>query len=575
MTVKNIIDLKKNLKKDCSGLKVVKVALLGDSATQLLAQALRGYGYDAGLNLELFEAGYDQIERQVFDRSSGLYHFHPEWAVLFNSTHTLIKNFYTLGSHERSTFAEHQIALIQSLYESISSQQQCKVIYYNFAEINDGVFGNYCNKVDTSFTFQLRKLNYQLMELSQRLQHLFICDISALHNRYGESFVCDSKLYITAGMVFSIDFLPHVAKNTVDIIHSASGKFTKCLILDLDNVLWGGIIGDDGLENIQLGALGIGKAFTELQLWAKQLKQRGIILAVCSKNEEHLAKEPFEKHPDMVLTLDDIAVFVANWGNKVDNIRYIQSILNIGFDSLVFLDDSPFERSMVRTHIPDITVPELPDDPAEYLSYLRSLNLFETASYTPKDAQRTQHYQEEAKRRMVQKSFRNEDEFLASLAMTSTVKCFDRFTIPRVAQLTQRSNQFNLRTIRYTEGEVDHIAHSKDYFTLAFTLQDKFGDYGLISALILKTQTGALFIDTWIMSCRVLKRGMEYFVLNHLVSVATQHGYKTLIGEYIPTAKNELVKDHYLHLGFHEENGLWILASDTYKAKKSLITLKE
>jgi FkbH-like protein len=216
--------------------------------------------------------------------------------------------------------------------------------------------------------------------------------------------------------------------------------------------------------------------------------------------------EPFEKHPDMVLRLSDIAVFVANWGNKVDNIRHIQSVLNIGFDSMVFLDDNPFERNIVRLGIPDICVPELPEDPAEYMPYLRTLNLFETASFSGEDKNRTEQYQVEAKRVTLQKSFANEDEFLTNLQMKSKVSAFDKFSIPRIAQLSMRSNQFNLRTVRYTEQDIETLISNNDYDTIYFTLEDKYGEYGLISLIILRRlDDRRLFIETWLMSCRVLK----------------------------------------------------------------------
>ena len=415
------------------------------------------------------------------------------------------------------------------------------------------------------------------MNLSQKHKNLFINDVASLHNTLGAAFCTDPKIYVTTDLIFSLDFLPVVAKNITDIILSIAGAMKKCVILDLDNTLWGGIIGDDGMENIQIGELGIGKAFTDLQLWLKQLQQRGIILAVCSKNYENIAKEPFEKHPDMILKLSDIAVFVANWDNKVQNINYIQNILNIGFDSMVFLDDNPFERNMVKTHIPDISVPDLPDDPAEYLTYLRSCNLFETASFTPEDEQRTRQYQEEAQRAIVQQQYINEDEFLSSLNMQSIVKPFDKFSIPRVSQLTQRSNQFNLRTVRYTEEEISAIAGSGDYITFDFTLEDKYGDYGLISVIILKKQSDSLFIDTWIMSCRILKRGMEKFVLNQVVKQAHKIGVKQLIGEYLPTAKNGMVKEHYRELGFTKcegENNLWLLNVESYSDYPIFIAVK-
>jgi FkbH-like protein len=349
----------------------------------------------------------------------------------------------------------------------------------------------------------------------------------------------------------------------------------KCIILDLDNTLWGGIIGDDGVENIQIGDLGIGKAFSELQLWAKQLKHRGTILAICSKNDEAVAKEPFEKHPEMILRLEDISVFVANWNNKADNIKYIQQILNIGFDSMVFLDDNPFERNMVRTHVPDITVPELPEDPADYLNYIRTLNLFETASFTEEDGNRTLQYKEEAKRAIAQHQFTNESEFLQSLKMVSAVEPFNTFNTPRVVQLTQRSNQFNLRTIRYTEEDIQRMANDPDYINLAFSLEDKYGDYGLISLVITKKlPNNSLFVDTWIMSCRVLKRNMENFVLNMIVDIAKQKGYSEIIGEFIPTAKNSMVKDHYENLGFTNDGNTWKLSLENFENKECYIQAK-
>ena len=571
-------DLAKNLKKDFSGLKKIKIAVLGDSATQLLVKALKGWGMELGFQFDIYEADYDQIERQVFDKESELYSFKPEFVIIFHSTQKLLKAFYKTSKSEKNYFAEKRIEKISNLYEALSDKLKSKIIYFNYIENNDSAFGNYANKTNFSSLYQVRKINYELMNLSQSYKNLFINDISSLHNIYGSAFCIDSKIYINTDTVFSIDFLPYVAKNVCDIILSISGRFKKCIILDLDNTLWGGIIGDDGIEKIQIGDLGIGKAFTEFQMWIKQLKQRGIILAVCSKNNEDTAKEPFEQHPEMVLKLDDIAVFVANWDNKADNIKYIQGILNIGFDSMVFLDDNPFERNIVKAHIPEITVPELPEDPAEYLNYLQKLNLFETASFTDGDEQRTQQYKEEAQRAIVKTKFINEDDFLSSLNMVSDVKPFDKFNIPRVSQLTQRSNQFNLRTIRYTEDEIQKIVDSNDYFTLSFTLEDKYGNYGLISVIIVKKQESSLFIDTWIMSCRVLKRGMENFVLNNIADFATKNNYKEIVGEYIPTPKNSMVENHYKNLGFEQisnKNNLFCLNINKYNKLKTFINKKE
>jgi FkbH-like protein len=573
--MKTFSQLKKNLKQDFSGLKTIKVALLGDSATQFLVQALRAIGYEAGYDLQIWEADFNQIERQVFDPTSELFEFNPELVILFHSSHKLLAKYNKSKPAHYQLLAENRLEEINSIISAINSQLNAKIIYYNYSEINDSVFGNYANKLEVSFQFQLRKLNYELMKLSTQVANLYVCDLSTLQNQFGKMVNFQTSVYINTEMVLSIDVLPFVAKETIDVIAAMNGHSKKCVILDLDNTVWGGIIGDDGIENIQIGSLGIGKAFTEFQYWIKKLKNRGIIIAVCSKNTESVAKEPFEKHPDMVLRLDDIAVFIANWENKADNIRHIQSILNIGFDSMVFLDDNPFERNIVRENISGITVPELPVDPADYLEYLYTLNLFETISYSNEDTERTKLYQVEAQRTILQQKFTNEDEFLESLNMLSLVEPFNKFNIPRVAQLSQRSNQFNLRTIRYTESDIELLSNSDNFYTFAFTLEDKFGDNGLICVVIMKKETEKkVFIDTWFMSCRVLKRGMEHFVLNTIANFAVEKGFEMIQGEYLPTAKNEMVKDHYQNLGFENRDNTWILDLKSYKIKKVFINLK-
>lgn len=567
-------ELQKALKKESDFSPSVKVALLGDTATQFLATAIMGTAIERGFRIDLFEADYNQIELQFMDTTSELHKFGADFIIIFQSTHKLLSKYNKLDNTEQSRLADNRLDFIKTICSSVSA----KLIYFNYPEIDDNVFGNYSNKIQSSFTYQIRKLNYELMNISQTHSNFFVCDIAALQNKLGRDEMFHPSIYISTDMVLSINALPYVAARAVDIIATVQGKFKKCLILDLDNTLWGGVIGDDGLEKIQLGhGLGIGKAFSEFQEWALKLKKRGIILAVCSKNNEQVAKEPFEKHPDMVLKLDDIAVFVANWENKADNIRKIQSILNIGFDSMVFLDDNPFERNLVRENLPDVTVPELPEDPALYLEYLYGLNLFETATYSTTDADRTRQYQIESQRAIAQFNFTNEADFLKSLDMTSDIRPFDSFNTPRISQLSQRSNQFNLRTIRYTEADVERMSNNDKYHNFSFTLTDKFGDNGLISVVILEEiEPEVLFIDTWFMSCRVLRRGMENFTLNTIVNYARKNGFKKIVGEYIPTPKNQMVEDHYPNLGFSKtddaDKKLFELFVEKYTDKETFIT---
>lgn len=569
-------DLRKNLKKDITGLPEIKISVVGDTSTQFLSTAIRGEGIGRGFHIFLYEAEYNQVERQLMDSTSELYAFGAEIIVVFQSTHKLGEYHSQLSIEQQASVADERLSFIASICENPELADK-KIIYFNYAEIDDTVFGSYANKVTSSLSYQIRKLNFELMNLSQLYPNLYICDIAGLQNKFGRNFMFAPNIYVSTEMILSVDALPYVASRVLDIVCSIKGQFKKCLILDLDNTIWGGVIGDDGLEGIQLGhGLGIGKAFTEFQMWVKKLKQRGIIICVVSKNNEETAKEPFEKHPDMVLKLDDIAVFLANWETKVDNIRAIQSILNIGFDSMVFLDDNPFERNMVRDNIKGITIPELPEDPGEYLEYLYSLNLFETASYSNADKDRTKQYQVEAKRMTLAKTFTNESDFLKSLNMVSTVSSFTKFNTPRVAQLSQRSNQFNLRTIRYTEADIVSLAKDPDVIDLSFTLEDRFGNNGLIAVVIMKKQDAdTLFVDTWFMSCRVLKRGMENFTLNTMVERAKAAGYKKIIGEYLPTSKNKMVENHYKGLGFVDledsDTAKYELDVDSYQSRECYI----
>ena len=544
-------ELQKAWKNRPDGLPVVKAALLGDSATQLLAMALRGEAVRRGICLDLFEAEYGQVERQLADLSSDLYAFDPAFVIVFQSSHKFAVAHAAAGPAEKERMAGQRLAFIESVCANPALKGK-KIICFNYPCLDDAVYGSYASKVASSLPAQIGELNQGLTALSRNYPALFLCDLAAVQSRFGNDWLFDAPVYTSTEMVLSVDALPVVAARVLDIISAVRGQVRKCLVLDLDNTLWGGVIGDDGLEGIQLGhGLGIGKAFTEFQLWIKKMKERGIILCVASKNEEKTAKEPFLSHPEMVLHLEDIAVFKANWQTKVENIRTIREILNIGFDAMVFLDDNPFEREMVRQGIPGITVPELPEDPACYVDFLSGLNLFETASASGEDLDRTRQYQEEAARVSFSGTFEDEAAYLASLGMEAEVSGFTAFNTPRVAQLTQRSNQFNLRTVRYTADEIATAGADPGRICLALSLKDRFGSSGLVVVVMLRREdAGTCFIETWLMSCRVLKRGMEEFTLNTMVEAARSAGFRRIVGEYIPTAKNAMVRELLPKLGF-------------------------
>jgi FkbH-like protein len=549
----------------------MKLALLGNYATQFLAKPLSKKLKTEDASFQLYHAEFNIIDLEFVDTDSSLFQFEPDFIILHESTLSLRDLYYQTKIEDRADFADNYIQRIGNYLDTVKNQlPKGKVIFPNHSLIfNDNVFGNFGSKVATSWKYQIDKINFLLNELSSNRGNFYL--VESKPNQSIEP-ITDYSMVVNAELHFTPEYLNLLSNAIVEIIHVFQGKFKKCVILDLDNTLWGGIIGDDGLENIQIGTLGIGKAFTRFQKWLKELKNRGIILAVCSKNEENIAKMPFLQHPEMVLKLEDIAVFVANWNSKADNINQIQQILNIGFDSIVFIDDNPAEREIVRTYLPLVCVPELPVDPSNYLPFLIAENLFETVSYSDNDLERTKQYQEEAKRVELSKSITNMDDYLESLEMTAKIGPFQELDVERIAQLTQRSNQFNLRTIRYTNVEIESIMAKPNFLTASVEVADKFGNYGLIGVVIIEITGTSANIDTWIMSCRVLKRTVEHTVMNYVVENLLKLNIQTLNGQYIPTEKNKLVLNLLRDLGMSEtESNQYALNLNEFQKLKSFI----
>lgn len=546
----------KKLAKKCTDPKK-RIAVLGDCATQQFSTALTGESVRRGYPLDVYDADYNQMEALLFDSSSELYAFSPDYILLFSSTEKLRLRFYETAPADRTGFAARECERLCALWQAAVANCKAKLLVPDFPVPEDAVFGSFALRTASSFGYQIRKLNLLLAEaMAERFPAVYPIALGDVQTALGADAFFEDRSWFLAKMAVRTDALPAVVSRILDTVIALSGRVKKCVVTDLDNTLWGGVIGDDGLDGIQLGELGDGPAFAELQRWLLELKRRGILLAVCSKNNEDTAKEPFEKHPEMILRLDDFAAFVANWENKADNIRSIQQTLNIGMDSFVFLDDNPFERNLVRQMLPEVTVPELPEDPAEVPAFLRSLHLFEAVSYSEADAERTAQYHAEASRVQAQAQFTDYNEYLRSLDMRGEIRPFDSFHFPRIAQLTQRSNQFNLRTVRYTESDIAAMAEDESCLTRYMTLADKFGEHGLISVVICRKQSAdTLFIDTWLMSCRVLRRGVEGCLFDAIVQMALNNGFRYLIGEYLPTQKNKMVEYFYETLGMESIGG--------------------
>ena len=532
--------------------RTIRLALLGDCATQHLGALLRVLLHRNGIDVVLHEAEYDTIEIEAFNPTSALHAFKPEFVVLVNSTEKVKARFYDHGE-DKSALASQIVDRLASIWEALVAHGAKYVIQSTYVLPHERLFGNYDNKVPTSLYGVLQKINSGLIERARTRKDVLVNDVDYLAGYVGRKHWVDEKLWALAKYPCALEFLPVLAQNIVDVVVASLGVGLKCLVLDLDNTLWGGVIGDDGLDGIRIGHLGDGEAFHAMQSFLREMKRRGVLLAVCSKNDAETALRPFREHPDMLLREEDFAVFVANWDNKVDNIRSIQSVLNIDFSAMAFLDDNPFERSLVRRFLPEVVVPELPEDPVGYIKALSELNLFETTTHSEVDRQRTDLYRDQARRDVERLSFSNVADYLRSLEMKANRARFDAFNLPRIAQLIQRSNQFNLTTRRYSEVECQSFMEDPDaWFPFSVSLRDKFGDSGLVLVAICRLSTDAVEIDSFLMSCRVLQRGVEQLAMNTILEKARLLGSRRVTGRYIPTAKNGMVRDFYRDFGFRK-----------------------
>jgi FkbH-like protein len=558
---------------------VIKLAILGDCSTQQLAVLIRVLLGEAGIRAEVYEGGFDAMELECCDPASALYRFAPDAIVILNSAQAL-RMAYLQQPGEGTGYAEDCLARISRIWDAIQANCSAMVLQSTFAIVPDSYFGNFELHVPTSLRSITTALNARLAAATRDRSGILLHDVEAVASWVGRREFFDERAWDLWKLPCSLDHLPRIAKSIVDVLLAFRGRVVKCVVVDLDNTLWGGVIGDDGLEGIALSTHGggAGESFVRLQLYLRQLRRRGILLAVCSKNDEATALLPFLQHPDMVLKRDDISVFVANWDDKANGIRRVRAELNISLDSIVFLDDNVFERNLVRELLPEVIVPELPEDPSSVVAFLSELNLFETTSLSKEDLQRALQYQKEAERRESAARFMNVQEFLRSLDMQIVVSRFDRFHVPRIAQLMQRSNQFNLCTRRLSESECGALMQDNAFIPLYATLADRFGDHGLISVVVLERQWSALIVRDWLMSCRVLARGVEQFLMNHVVTQAQQLGLPSVIGEYIPTPKNGMVREFFQQFGFERvsaQEDTWVLDVSSYRRQDTFIHLAQ
>lgn len=530
----------------------LRLGILGDCATQHYSRCLAAALKLRGIWPEIYEAEFDSIQQETLDRGGQLFRHAPNSVILFNCVQKLEEQYARIEEHDG--FVEHVLNEILQVWDRLLAGGVGTILQHNFCVPMFRPFGNFSAVSLDSLVDMVTRINAELAVRAQALGAVRIVDTEGQAAFFGKRHWFDERLWCQAKQALSPRFLPPLAKSVSDILADRLGRSVKCIILDLDNTLWGGILGDVGYEGIEVGEVSdIGLVYQRFQNALLQLRQRGVILAVCSKNDEANVRRVLADHPDMVLREADFAKICASFGDKASAIREIEQALNISLESMVFIDDSAFERDFVRTALPEIQVPDLPEDPADWLSALAMWNLFEVGSFSPEDSARTAFYRADVNRQALRDQAIDLPAYLSALNMLADIRPFDGFTMPRACQLLQRSNQFNLTTIRYSEAELKAIAEASDCDTFTLRLRDRLGDNGIVVAVIARAQGDELRVDSWVMSCRVLGRRVEEATLEILAELARARGCRRLVGEYRATAKNAMVANLYANLGFTPE----------------------
>lgn len=561
---------------------VKKVAVLGGSTTHDIIRVLELFLFDQGIEPEFYESEYAMYWQDAMFENPKLQEFGPD-VIYIHTSNRNITDFPQLDDTKEMVLEkeENAYAHFQVMWEKLRETYDCPIIQNNFELPFYRLLGNR-DAVDVHGGVHfLNRLNEKFYEYAESHENFYINDIHYLSSCYGLDKWADPFFWHMYKYALCLDAIPSLAFNVSNIIKSIYGKNKKALVLDLDNTLWGGIVGDDGVENLEIGQeTSLGQVYQEFQNYIKAQKQLGVMLNVNSKNEEENALAGLQ-HPDGVLRPEDFIVIKANWDPKSKNLMDIATELNILPDSLVFVDDNPAEREIVRQQTCGTAVPEI-GNPEEYIRIIDHSGFFEVTRLSADDRKRNEMYKANAMRKQQEQSFTDYKEYLRSLEMKAVIAPFEPLYMARIAQLTNKSNQFNLTTRRFSQSEIEKIAKDPQFLTLCGKLEDKFGDNGVVSLVIGQKEEKTMHIRLWLMSCRVLKRDMEYAMMDTLVKDCRKQGVETIYGYYYKTAKNAMVKEFYSLMGFEkinedeQENSTWKYEVPVdYRCKNEVIAVEE
>ncbi|HMF77831.1 MAG TPA: HAD-IIIC family phosphatase [Bryobacteraceae bacterium] len=527
-------------KLDLGPLRRYHIAVLSTVNADFLPEILRPLLFAAGVDAEFWTAPFDQVQQTLFRGSADLTAFRPDLVMLAMDWRAV----------DPAIAAETHVEELRQLWRICQEQFGAAVIQFNYEIPAVDPMGRLSRLLPGGRRRLLEAINAALWEAEAQQAGAVIFDVEQLAGEFGKARWHDSVAWEISRQYPSAAALPVLGRRITALVRAVLGMTSKCLALDLDGVLWGGVIGEDGLNGVRVGGTGSGAAHAAFQAYCKGLKARGVLLAVCSKNNSEDALLPFREHPEMILHEDDIAVFAANWQSKEENLRSIAAQINIGLDSLVFIDDNPAERERIRQMLPMVETPEMPSDPSGFAAALDATGLFEALRVTGEDLLRTASIRADAQRGALVAAHTDPTAYLHGLEMTLQAQPFNEQNLPRIVQLFNKTNQFNLTTRRITEADVRTWMGRHDAFLLSVRLADRLGDFGLTGLLVAFEQERCLRIDSWLMSCRILGRGVEQALLALTLDEGRRRGCSDLTGEYIPTPKNKQVADIYPRFGF-------------------------
>ena len=553
--------MSKNIKISSSD-KNAKIAILASFTLTGLDECLKVKCAESSINYKSYVGSYNQYNQELLDKSSNFYKSDPDLTFLFIDIRSFFgKNFYfpyNISIDERKSFVRNKITELENLIQQFNENSNSKLIIANFNIPSYSPNGIIETKTDFSFHEMIEEINKSLRNMSKKYSSLFVYDFNNFISKFGEQNVFDYRQFHLGDIQIALNFIPHLANELMGYVKPFCSKNKKCIVLDLDNTLWGGIIGEDGFDGIELGHTSNGKAFVEFQKQLLSLWHQGIILSINSKNNFDDAIKVIKEHPDMILREKNFASIQINWNDKAENIKQIANEINIGLNSIVFFDDDKINQERIRQEFPEILTIDLPKDPSQYSLILKDLNDFNVLQNTEEDRKRGEMYAQQRERHELKQSISNLDEFLKQLNIEVKIKKSNEFLIPRISQLTLKTNQFNLTTRRYQEEEIRNLSTNENFEVACAQVIDKFGDNGVTGVYIVKKNEKSWIIDTFLLSCRIMGRGIEDAILSQILKDAKENNVEEIKAEFIPTEKNKPSENFLSDYGFKKQDNFWV-----------------